>query len=294
MILIVGCGYLGNYLAEEILKNTDELLAVTSRNTEKISLPPSVQCVYCDVRDIESVRRLNSLCRGEELTVFYLAACHNVDYVYENPEKAREINVQGLRNFIEAVPNIKKLFFASTDCVYGEGQGLSYKFSENSPLNPINEYGRQKIEAENIALANGYAVLRLPFMLGPSLGGKPHFYDRIYSALANSEKIELIDGMERSAISFSQAAEFMFSLSLLESVPQIINVCADETLSKYEIGCLIAERTGICKESIKRISEEEGKRFFKDERASFVSMDNSLLKSLLNIEKIQWEEEKCL
>lgn len=293
MILIVGCGYLGSYLTKKFLKNTDESLTVTSRNAEKLQLPSSVRCVYCDVTDIESLINLGDLCRDEELTVFYLAAQHNVDYVYENPEKAHETNVQGLKSFFDYVPNIKKLFFASTDCVYGEGKGLSYKFSEKSDLNPINEYGRQKIEAENIVLAKGYTVLRFPFMLGASLGEKLHFYDKICYDLINGETVELIDGMERSVISFSQAAEFMYALSLLENVPQIINVCADGVLSKYEIGHIIAKKTGASASSLKRISEEDGKCFFKDKRASYVAMDNTVLKALLNIEKIQWEEEKC-
>lgn len=293
MILIVGCGYLGNYLAKEVLKNTDEPLIVTTRSADRLAFSSSVKCAYCDVADVESVVKLADLCRGEELTVFYLAAQHNVDFVYENPEKARQINIQGLKNFLSFVPNIKKLFFASTDCVYGEGKGLSGKFSEADALAPINEYGRQKTEAENIVLAKGYTVLRLPFMLGQSLGEKPHFYDRIYSDLVKGEKIELIDGMERSVLSYAQAAEYMYALSLLEDAPQIINVCSDEALSKYEIGCIIAEKAGVSAGNIKRISEEEGKVFFKEVRASYVAMDNTLLKGLLNIEKIQWEEEKC-
>lgn len=288
MILIVGCGFLGSYLAKEILKNTDESLMVTSRNTEKLLLPSSAKSVYCDVTDKESVRKLGDLCQGEELTVFYLAACHNVDYVYENPEKAREVNIGGLRNFLDTVPNIKKLFFASTDCVYGEGKGLSYKFSEESSLNPVNEYGRQKIEAEKIVLKKGYTVLRFPFMLGPSLGEKPHFYDKILSVLMGGETVELIDGMERSVISFSQAAQLAYSLSRLDGVPQIINVCGDSALSKYEIGCLLAQKTGRALDGIKKISEEDGKNFFKDSRASFACMDNSLLKSILNIDEIKY------
>ena len=89
MILIVGYGYLGSYLVKEVLKNTDEPLVVTYRNTKKPNNFKSVRCLYCDVTDIVSVRKLGELCRGEELTVFYLAACHNVDYVYEKifPEK---------------------------------------------------------------------------------------------------------------------------------------------------------------------------------------------------------------
>lgn len=289
MIIIVGCGYLGSYLAKEIVKNTKEPLTVTSRSFENRDVLQSVNRVYCDVTDVESVKRLYDLCHGERLTVFYLAACHDIDYISENPEEARKVNIQGLENFIGVFKGAEKLFFASTDCVYGEGKGYARNFSETDSLNPINEYGRQKSEAERIVLNNGYTVLRFPFMLGPSLIEKPHFYDRIFSSLLSGDSIELIDGMKRSAISFSQAAELTYALSVKSELPQIVNVCADNVLGKYEIGCMLAERTGVSKDSLKRISENEAEGFFKEKRASCIAMDNSLLKSLLGIEKIQLE-----
>ncbi len=294
MILIVGCGYLGSYLLREITEKSEESVIVTVRDFKKSNIIPSTEYVYCDVTDEESVKKLADMCSDEELTVFYLASCHNVDYVFKNPEEAERINVRSLEAFIEKLQNIKKLFYASTDCVYGESVSLSDKFSEESDLHPINEYGRQKIEAEKIVLSKGYTVVRLPFLLGPSLLKKTHFYDSVYSALAKGEKIDLIDGMYRSTISFSQAANFIYSLALLENVPPIINVCADNALSKYDIGCILAKKMGVSEDIIKKISEVEGKRFFKDKRASHIYMDNSLLKELLGIERIQWEEEICL
>jgi dTDP-4-dehydrorhamnose reductase len=130
-------------------------------------------------------------------------------------------------------------------------------------------------------------------MLGKSLSSTPHFYDKITASLKNNEEVEMIDGMYRSVLSYSQAAELIYALSLLKTKPQIINVCSDESLSKYDMGCILAESLGASKALIKKISEDEGKKFFKDKRASFGAMDNALLKSLLNKEKIMWEVEIC-
>ncbi len=293
MILIVGCGYLGGYLVKEISHKTGEPIVATLRDYRKNVPGLPARYVYCDVTDRESLKKLSEICSGQELTVFYLASAHNVDYVFENPEEARKINVGGLKSFFEAFPKVRKLFYASTDCVYGEGKGLCGKLSEASPLNPINEYGRQKIEAEEIVIEKGFTVLRFPFMLGPSLSERPHFYDRICDSLLKGDSPELIDGMHRSVISFSQAAELMYRLSLCEKLPQIINVCADSALSKYDVGCVLAKKLGVGENRLKKISEAEGESFFKDKRASFVSMDNTLIKSLLGLEEIKWEEEIC-
>ena len=293
MILIVGCGYLGSYLVKELSQKTSEPIVATFRDYGKKLSDTAARYVYCDVADSESVAALREICSGHRLTVFYLASAHNVDYVFENPEEARKINVDSLRSFIDAFPNIERLFYASTDCVYGEGRDICRSFTEKSPLNPINEYGRQKLEAEKVILGKGFNVLRFPFMLGPSLSERPHFYDRIRAGIEKGETQALIDGMYRSVISFSQAAELTVRLSLCDKTEQIINVCGDDVLTKYDVGSAIAGKIGADDACLKKITEAEGEAFFKDKRASYAAMDNSLLKKLLGITKIKWEEEIC-
>ena len=286
MILIVGCGFLGNYLLKCATEKTDEKIIATVRDLNSVVPLDKVEYIKCDVSDKNDLISLAEKCKDEPLTVFYFAACHNVDYVYKNSEKARNINIVALSNFFEALPNIKKFFFASTDCVYGEG-----KFSETDILNPINEYGRQKAEAEQLVISKNFTVLRLPFMLGPSLTSKKHFYDNIYTKLLNGEDIEMIDGMKRSVLSYKQVANLIYSLSDLTHTPQIINVCADEELSKYEIGCILADNLSVPQSLVKSISQEEGNKFFKDKRAYLTAMNNTLLKSLLGIDSIVWDEK---
>ena len=289
MILIVGCGFLGNYLLREFTEKSYEPIIATIRDMQNKSTVTSAEYIYCDVTDRASLKELANACKNEELTVFYLASCHNVDYVFTNPEKASYINVDCLRVFLDTVPNIKKLFYASTDCVYGDNKNIL--FSEKDKLSPVNEYGRQKIAAENIVLNRGFTVLRLPFMLGPSLSSKPHFYDNISKAISNGEPIEMIDGMHRSVLSYHQVARLIFSLSLLpyDTLPKIINICGDDAISKYDIGLAVADKSGISSDTVKPIPEKDGAKFFKDNRASFTAMDNTLLKTILKLKEIKWE-----
>ena len=130
MILIVGCGFLGSYLLEHISEHTDEKIVVTTCKSERPALKGNYEHLKCDITDTNDLITLSEKCKGERLTVFYFAACHNVDYVYEYPEKAEEINIASLEIFFDIMPQIEKFFFASTDCVYGEGKNLS----ENSAL----------------------------------------------------------------------------------------------------------------------------------------------------------------
>lgn len=293
MILIVGCGFLGSYLLKHILSETNETVIATVRNTDKIPRIDGAEFIKCDVSEEADLKKLSEFCKDEDLKVFYFSACHNIDFLYEHASEGEKINITALKRFISYMPNIKELYFASTDCVYGEGENKDYRFKETDALIPVSEYGRQKAKAEKIIIENGFTVLRFPFMLGASLSAVPHFYDKITASLKNNEEVEMIDGMYRSVLSYSQAAELIYSLSLLKDKPQIINVCSDESLSKYDMGCILAEKLGASRALIKKISEDEGRKFFKDKRASCGAMDNSLLKELLDKEKIMWEVGKC-
>lgn len=195
-----------------------------------------------------------------------------------------------LQNFLNGSDNIEKLFFSSTDCVYGEC-AYGEKKSETSPLNPVNTYGVQKIEAEKEIIKNGFTVTRLPFMIGKSLLSKPHFYDRIKEKLSRGESVEMIDGLSRSVLSYKKTAEILYALSRKDGVPQVINVCGDDSYTKYEMGLKLAAHFGADSSLIEKISEEEGRKFFVDRRASSGVMDNTLLKNILEAKEIKWECE---
>lgn len=292
MILVVGAGFLGSYLLNHIAETSNEPVLATVRNLSEVSEIKNVEYFVCDITNEKQVFQLFEKTKNEKLTVFYFAACHNIDFIVENPSEAKSVNVSALENFFDVMKNIKKLFFASTDCVYGEAFGK--KLRENQLPKPINEYGRQKLLAEKIIVENGFNVLRLPFMLGPSLLRKKHFYDRIISQLNEKSEVEMIDGMIRSVLSYKDAAELIFSLACSdEKLPSVINICGDKAYSKYDVGIILAKKIGADLSLVKKLSEKEGEKFFKDKRASDATMDNSLLKSILKKDKILWEEDIC-
>lgn len=283
MILIVGTGFLGSWIASRAAVSSETVVAAV-RN-ENVAVPlPGVRYVRCDVTSEADVKALREFCRCENLKVFYLAACHNVDYVYEHPDEARKVNIDALRCFLDVFEDVDRLIFSSTDCVYGENPPDIPAFSEDSPKNPVNVYGEQKLEAEELVRSHGFTAARLSFLLGPSLIGKPHFYDKMISDLCHGRDIEMIDGFTRSAISYNTASTLLLALSKLprDSLPFAVNVCGDDALTKYETAVIAARQAGLPTEHIKKISEAESRIFFKDKRASRSVMDNSLLKSILS------------
>ncbi len=297
MILVVGCGFLGSYIARNALQMTNEKVLCTVRDMANAPSVAGAEFAVCDVTKPEDIASLAELTAGEKLTVFYLAAQHNIDKVFENPALAAQTNLKGFESFLSLMPGIEKLFFASTDCVYGENpQGESVFYEKSAHLKPVNEYGRQKLEGERIAADNGFTAARLPFMWGPSLvPGKRSFYDNVALKLKNGETVEMIDGMRRNVLTFDCAAKLLIRLSQLEksSLPQVINIAGDRAYTKYESGLIAAEKTGADPEQIKPISFEEGHKFFKDGRSDNSVMGNTLIKNLLGIKEITTEDIIC-
>ena len=282
MYLIVGAGgFLGSYLTDALCKKGEKVIAA-ARNIFAIPEKENVFPFSLNVTNEDDIKALAAYLKGESVCVFYLAACHNIDFVFEHPEEAYNVNVTALKNFLYSGINISKLFFSSTDCVYGENTKDFPKLKETDKGTPVNVYGIQKTLAEKEVLSKGFTAVRLPFMTGPSKAvGKKHFYDNICASLSSGQTVEMVDGLYRSALSYEKVADILIRLSKKDDLPNVINVCADKGYTKAEVCHIIAKKNGLDESLIKHLSEKEGEKFFKDKRASSTIMDNSLLKEIL-------------
>jgi len=100
----------------------------------------------------------------------------------DHPEWAREINVGGTRNLIEAMeaqPRPPKLLFASSYHIYGRTQDQPPPRMVTDPLQPVEHYARHKLEAEEMVRSSGleWAILRLAAALPIALKLDPGMFD---------------------------------------------------------------------------------------------------------------------
>lgn len=285
MILIAGCGFLGQYLLKELLSKIDDsILCTYCTNKPQLKYDVNKRVIFtkCDMTSKNDLLKLKRLCTGEKLTVFYFAAIHNIDAVYYHPKEAKKVNIEALERFLKTVHNIEKLYFASTDCVYGESKSGQTPFKETDVCEPINEYGRQKLEAESLVLKAGFNVFRFSLLYGASLSEKQNFYDKTSWSLQKGVSVEMVEGLARNAITYKKAAESTVKLALeREDIPQILNIAGDKLLTKYDLGLCIAADCCVTSDLVKPINESEGQKFFAERRASVISIDNSLLKDYL-------------
>ena len=98
--------------------------------------------------------------------VLHCAALSNTWYCEQHPDESHRVNVQGTVKIAKACKHIGvKLVFMSSDQVYN-GTPVSGPLKEQDVFQPVNVYGRHKLEAEQRALRNNpmSVALRLTWM----------------------------------------------------------------------------------------------------------------------------------
>lgn len=287
MYLIIGAnGYLGAYMRKAILEMTDEDILCADLNVPEQEKEDRISWRKLDITRHEEVDLfLDDLKGHDDVKIIYLAAYHNPDLVEVNRQLAWNINVTSLSYFLNKAAFAKEIYYPSTDSVYGESVDR-YHFKETDQLRPVNFYGHNKCAAEALLVHLGRHVVRFPFLIAPSLAGKPHFYDRIVESLKQGQPFEMFEDSYRSSLSFENAARLTIALIEKGNKEPIVNVCGDEDLSKYDVGLLLARREGLDEKLIVPITMDKTIEGFETKRATSTLMDNSLLKKILGLKHV--------
>lgn len=134
--VIGGSGFVGTYLCRLLEQKQQDFEIIDLRMSNQFSK----QCKIADVRDIES---LNNALTGD--VVINLAAVHRDDV--KDKSEYHLTNVNGAQNIARICnkKGIKKIIFTSSVAVYGFADPGT---DETGPINPFNEYGHTKYEAE--------------------------------------------------------------------------------------------------------------------------------------------------
>lgn len=287
---VVGAdGFLGSYFIRHIMQNSDE--KIIALNHKEAAFPDSEQLtnMIFELSDEESIKKAAALLSGfRDIRILFLASVHNPDIIKKDPDNALYINTVCYNRFLESIKDldVKKLYYASSDTVYGESID-GYSFTENDTPAPVNIYGEQKLGAERITLEHGFSVIRYSALCGVSLTSrKNHFCDMVVNSVSEGKEFFLLTDWRRPALSYKDAADITYRLFSKDIKEKIINICSDRIYSKYEIGIKLCEHGNFNKQLLIPATKEE-LGVFTEKRADDIYMDNSLIKSLLRIDSLE-------
>jgi dTDP-4-dehydrorhamnose reductase len=249
--LITGAsGQLGGYLLRELQAGSDTVVAWShSRTGELFGFPP--QPVDLGQRDAVAA----AFAEARPNVVLHLAANSAVADCYRNPEHARRVNTDGTALLAELTAGARaRLVYVSTDMVFDGRKG---RYREEDAAQPLSVYGRSKLAGEAPVLAAPYGcVARVSLMFGPTLIGRPYFFDQQLARMRASEKVTWFEDEWRTPLHLAAAAQALLALGRSE-VTGLLHIGGPERMSRLDMGRRLAAVYGLdpaCVVAIKQAS----------------------------------------
>lgn len=169
ILVMGGAGYIGSILVPALLEKGYPVTVYDSLMYRQTSLAdccadPRFDFIRGDICDTDKVRRLISRFDA----IFPLAAIVGAPACKANPTYAKQVNNSAQRGILGAISRSQKVIFPTTNSGYGVGEKEKF-CTEDTPLRPISEYGKDKVEIEKAYLDTGSAItFRLATVFGMS------------------------------------------------------------------------------------------------------------------------------
>lgn len=156
-VLVTGAkGQLGYDVVNELTKRGHEAVGV--------------DVVSMDITDEEAVKRVINTVKPQ--AVIHCAAWTAVDAAEDDEDKVRKINADGTSYIAKECKKLDcKLIYISTDYVF-DGQGVKPWAADCKDYNPLNVYGKTKLEGEIAVLEtlDKYFIVRIAWVFGVNGG----------------------------------------------------------------------------------------------------------------------------
>tara|TARA_B100000686_G_C16788254_1_gene976798 strand:+ start:1428 stop:2369 length:942 start_codon:yes stop_codon:yes gene_type:complete len=169
ILITGGAGYIGSILTPTLLEQNYEVTVLDNLLFKQKSLLgccsyKNFEFIEGDICDIELTKKIIP----KFDIIIPLAAIVGAPACKKNPIIAKLVNEEASMNFMNATSINQKIIFPTTNSGYGIGEKDKF-CDETTPLNPISEYGKQKVKIEKAYLDKGNAVsFRLATVFGMS------------------------------------------------------------------------------------------------------------------------------
>ena len=143
-----GAGYVGSVLVPELLDRGHQVTVVDNFMYKQPSLAavvsnPNLELVYADVRDYATMKKYV----GKADVVIPLAAIVGAPACAKDPVTASSINKDSIIWLFKQLSVDQQIIMPTTNSAYGSGDKNNY-CDENSPLNPLSLYAKDKVLVE--------------------------------------------------------------------------------------------------------------------------------------------------
>lgn len=143
-----GAGYIGSIFVPQLILLGYDVTVLDNFYYKQPSLnnlcsSDNFKIVNGDVRDRSLVK---NLLKSNDI-IFPLAALVGAPLCRKKPEEAKSVNCDSIKTMLQDLSKEQQVIMPTTNSAYGTGDDQNY-CDEESPLNPISQYARDKVEIE--------------------------------------------------------------------------------------------------------------------------------------------------
>jgi nucleoside-diphosphate-sugar epimerase len=147
-----GAGYIGSTLVPDLLSKKHKVTVIDNFMYDQTSLATSIrdknfEIIFGDVRDESLMKKLVS----KADIIIPLAAIVGAPACDKDPVTAQSINKDSILWLLKQVSKSQQIIMPTTNSAYGSGDKNNF-CDENSPLNPLSLYARDKVVVEKSLL----------------------------------------------------------------------------------------------------------------------------------------------
>ena len=242
-----GAGFIGTTLVPKLLEEGHEVTVFDILLHGGNPMIPffknkNFNFVRGDIRDYGA---LEEAVKDKDI-IIHLAAIVGFPACRMNPKAAKDVNVKGTINLINACSQEQVILYGSTGSNYGTISGIC---TEETPLNPLSLYGETKTEAERLLIERGNVVafrFATAFGISPRMRMDLLVNDFTNKCMKDGYIVVYEKHFMRTFIHVCDIAEsFMFAIHNTDKmINNIYNVGSDDmNFSKQEVCDMIAKKT---------------------------------------------------
>lgn len=240
-----GAGYIGSILVPSLLSAGHSVTVIDNFMYKQNSLAdccinPSFTVINGDVRRSDLIK---PLVESHDVLV-PLAALVGAPICAKDPVGATSINRDAINLLFDLASSSQVILMPTTNSAYGSGDSNNF-CTEESPLNPISIYAKDKVAIEKRLLSFTYSVsfrLATVFGMAPRMRTDLLVNDFTYRAVKDKSIVLFESHFKRNYIHIRDVARaFLFSLERIDSMKgNIYNVgLSTANLSKLELANVI-------------------------------------------------------
>jgi dTDP-4-dehydrorhamnose reductase len=237
-ILITGAsGQLGSYVLRELRRRDLSATAWSRRPNVELF---GYRCQSVDLCEVDQV--VAAFRAAQPDVVIHVAAMSGVGDCFRDPTQARRTNNTATRLLAELTQRQPARFvYVSTDLVFS---GEKQWYQETDCPAPLSVYGQTKAAAERAVLGDPHhLVLRLSLLFGPSLNGRPSFFDQQIKSLLSDTPSKWYEDEWRTPLSLQVGAQGLLAVADSDAAG-ILHLGGPERMSRLEMGQRLARLLG--------------------------------------------------